>query len=142
MIRPAKLTDLPRLCELAVMMHDESPFPLPPIDADKLIVALMKATVVVWEQNEKVGGFIALQEGTFWYSQERFIADLLFFVQPEFRKSTAGRDLIRAAQTYAKIKELPLFMAPVNGVDVDRKDALYKRLGMRKLGGTYSYGLG
>lgn len=142
MIRPAKLTDLPRLCELAVNMHDESPFPLPPINADKLIKGLMRSTVIVWEVNDTIGGFIALQEGEFWYSDERFVADLLFYVHPDHRKSKAGLSLLKAAQQYARIKELPLFMAPVNGVDVDRKDALYKRLGMRKLGGTYAYGLG
>jgi hypothetical protein len=142
MIRSAKLTDLPRLCELSVCMHDESPFALPPINPDKLIKGLMRSTVIVWETNDVIGGFIALQEGHFWYSDERFVADQLFYVHPDYRKSKAGISLLKAAQQYARIKELPLFMAPVNGVDVDRKDALYKRLGMRKLGGTYSYGLG
>ena len=141
MIRPAKLTDLPRLCELSMDMHAESPFPLPPVNADKLIKGLMRATVIVWEANEKILGFIALQHGQFWYSDEGFIADLLFYVHPEGRKSHAARDLIRAAQDYAKIKKLPLVLAPTNGTDVERKHAFYTRLGMRQLGGTYSYGL-
>ena len=141
MIRPAKLTDLPRLCELAMEMHAESPFPLPPVNPDKLIKGLMRATVIVWEANEKIMGFIALQQGQFWYADESFVADLLFYVHPEGRKSYAARDLIRAAQDYAKIKKLPLVLAPTNGVDVERKHAFYTRMGMRQLGGTYSYGL-
>jgi len=32
-------------------------------------------------------------------------------------------------------------MAVVNGVDVDRKDKLYKRLGFRHIGGVYSRGI-
>ena len=141
MIRPAKLTDLSRLCELCMDMHAESPFPLPPVNPDKLIKGLMHSTVIVWEANDKILGFIALNEGAFWYSDERFVADRLFYVHPEGRKSHAGRDLIKAAQDYAKIKRLPLILAPTNGVDVERKHAFYTRMGMRQLGGTYSLGL-
>lgn len=141
MIRPAKLTDLPRIVELCMDMHAESPFPLPPINPDKLIRGLMVSTAIVWEHNEKILGFILLQEGNFWYSDEKFIADRLFYVHPDGRKSTAARELVKAAQNYAKIKELPLILAPVNGVDVERKHEFYTRIGMRQLGGTYSYGL-
>lgn len=142
MIRQAKLNDLPRLCSLASSAHDESPFPLAPIDADKLIHNLMKSVVIVWERDDIIWGFTALNEGEFWYSKEKFLGDILTYVHPDGRKTKAARDLIKAAQQYARIKGLPLVMAPVNGVDVDRKDALYKRLGFRKLGGTYSFGLG
>lgn len=140
MIRQAKLEDLPRICDLVVAMHGESPFPLPPLDADKVIREMMKAAVYVWDTGT-VGGMVALEEGEFWYSQERFVADKILYVHPDFRKSRAASELVEVAKEYARMKKLPLFMSPNNGADVERKHSFFERKGMRHLGGVYSYGV-
>ena len=82
-------------------------------------------------------GILALTEGTHWYSNEKFLGDLVFYVAPSSRTSRIASHLLRSATQYATMRGLPLLMAVVHGEDVARKDNFYERHGLARVGGVY-----
>lgn len=140
MIRRAVIADIPDILTLLAEMHKGAPIPLPPMSILKTgnaIEAAINGDVVF--VSDPIDGILALRKCTYWYSNHHFLADLVFFVRPSARKSQ-GAALLRAAQHYAKIENLPLLMAVSYGEDVARKDSFFTRKGMTRIGGVYQRG--
>jgi GNAT superfamily N-acetyltransferase len=144
MIEVAKEGDIVDIVPLLVQMHGTSPTPLPPIAPHKLLGALkdsLDGGRMFVARRGRVVGILALTEGTHWYSDEKFLGDLVFYVAPCSRTSRIASHLLRAATEYATMRGLPLMMAVVHGEDVQRKDNFYARHGFIRVGGVYSRGL-
>lgn len=143
MIRDAVFPDdESEILELLSLMHEDAALELPEIDASKVIERLADATAVwVAIMQDQIVGVMALQHGALWYTNDKVLGDIVFFVHPAFRASKLGIRLIQRAQDYATELGCPLFLGIVSGVDADRKNALYERLGMRHLGGFFGYNL-
>jgi L-amino acid N-acyltransferase YncA len=137
--------DIPAIGRLLVEMHQSSGLDMPPLSPGKIEATLedVLATGIIFlgMRNGEVAGVLALKEASHWFSEGRFFGDVVFYVGLKHRQSALGPQLLRRASRYAKMRGLPLLMAVVNGVDVDRKDKLYKRLGFRHIGGVYSRGI-
>ncbi|NBU88792.1 MAG: hypothetical protein EBS16_06230 [Betaproteobacteria bacterium] len=140
MIRCADHADIPQICTLLVGMHREAAMKLPPISPLKVEESLrdcIRDGIVFLGFKEKLGGVFALRKVCPWYSDQPFVADMVFYVAPFARKSTLASSLLRHGQRYATICGLPLASAVMSGVDVDRKDHFFTRNGMRRVGGLY-----
>jgi GNAT superfamily N-acetyltransferase len=118
-------------------MHSESGLKLPAVDHTKVLESLINSVVFAVEDK----GIIALQEGEHWFSREKFIGDLVFYVDSDFRHMPIAVKLLREAQNYAKIRDLPLMLAVVDGNDIERKDAFYIRMGFQNAGGIYIWNM-
>jgi len=127
--------DFEAVIALLERMHEDSGLDLPEMNPAKIRRAVYAADAVFGAYNgPTLAGVLILQQGAHWYSDERFLGDLAFFVAPEQRATTAALALLRAAKKYAKLKGLPLMLAVVDGRDVLRKAALYERAGFTTVG--------
>lgn len=141
MIRCADEADIPQIGKILVSMHREAQMNLPPISPRKVEASLRECmrdgVVFIGFHQGKLGGVMAVKRVCPWYSDLPFVADMVYYVSPESRKSNLGRGLLQAAQDYATIWGLSFASAVMSGVDVGRKDHFYTRNGMRRVGGLY-----
>lgn len=127
-----------QIIDMLLEMHAECPLPLGTPSRSKIAGALSSCTkLVALDGDDYLAGILALREGEWWFSKERFIGDLVFYVRPSHRASRAAVLLLREAKKLAKMKDLPLFLGVMSGVDVERKDKLYARCGFTRVGGSY-----
>lgn len=142
MLMKASDADIPRLLPLLKEMHGSSPLRLPPLDLSRVEQTLrdcLSRGIIFITQDAK--GILALRKCVFWYSNAEFLADQVFYVSIHHRKSRYASRLLRAAQDYATLVQLPLFLATSHGGDVERKNHFYQRSGMRLIGGIFERGL-
>lgn len=92
------------------------------------------------EDDEGIVGSIGLRPQEFWWSDVRFMEDAWFYVRPEKRNGSASRQLLRAAETFCKDAGMPLMLTITNSDDLERKDALYGRLGYERIGSVFMMG--
>ena len=95
----------------------------------------------VAEEDGKIVGCLAIQQGNFWYSKDEGLRDVFYYVRPEYRSSNHGINLLKSAREYAKMAEKPLVLTIASGEDLSRKDKLFKWLGFRHIGGLYTLGI-
>ena len=134
---------LGQLLPLLHKMHEESGLKLPAIDDAKVLKSLASCDVIfVAEDEGRYAGLIALAEGEHWFSKSRFMGDLVFYVDSDWRHMQIAVKLLQSAQNCAKMKGLPLMLAVVDGNDVERKDAFYRRRGFKNAGGIYVWNMG
>ena len=140
----AKEGDIPDICSLLVEMHQDVPLRLPPLAPHKVVAALKNCLdtgrIFLGYKGGKLVGVLAVHDGEHWFSNEKFLGDLVFFVSPRGRTSRVASLLLRNATEYATMRGLPLLMAVVNGEDVERKDKFYARHGFTRIGGVYNRG--
>jgi GNAT superfamily N-acetyltransferase len=129
----------PLLMPLLYKMHSESGLSLPPLDEAKCLKSLGNSIVLVSEENQEITGMLALQIGEHWFSREKFIGDLVFYVDSDWRASQYAIKLLQKAKERATIEGLPLLLGVVDGKDVERKDMFYVRQGFKKAGGIYMW---
>lgn len=142
MIRRAAKSDIPAILEVLGEMYSKSPIPLGELSVLKAGSSLEAAidTDVVFVVGTPIVGVLALRRCTFWYSEGSFLADLVYYVKKDKRASRYAAGLLREAQSYATMRQLPLLMAVTYGEDVARKDAFFQRMGMHRIGGVYQRG--
>lgn len=133
---------VPLLLPMLKRMHMESGLDLPPLDEEKVLATLAYCSpVFVAFEGDTPIGVLALKEVEHWFSRDKFLGDLVFYVDSAYRNSRAGYYLLRSAREYAIMAGLPLMMAVVDANDVDRKDQFFQRLGFLRAGGVYTVGL-
>ena len=80
-----------------------------------------------------IGGFAAED----WFSKEKLLGDLWFFVLEEYRKTKAGISLIKEFINVGKEAKLNIRLGHIYFGDIERKDNFYEKLGFVKAGCTY-----
>jgi GNAT superfamily N-acetyltransferase len=124
------------------VMHSETIDGTSPIDSEKLTSAINNAlhrgVVVVAEIDNKIVGSIGGMETSDWWSSEKYLADLFFFVYKEHRKSTIAVKLIKSFMEIGKKANMKMKLGHVYSGDGDRKDKFYERLGFVKAGSLYT----
>jgi N-acetylglutamate synthase-like GNAT family acetyltransferase len=106
--------------------------------ADAMIRGLIGTTLVA-DGDGQIVGVLMMSVDEPWYSRDRFMRDIVYFVQPDARASSAGMRLFRAALRSAKKASLPLVLQHTSGQDILRKDKLYRRMGGRQLGSVFIF---
>ena len=142
MLRLATVEDLSELYMMLQVMHSETIDGTSPIDSEKLTSAINNAlhrgVVVVAEIDNKIVGSIGGVETSDWWSSEKYLADLFFFVYKEHRKSTIAVKLIKSFMEIGKKTNMKMKLGHVYSGDGDRKDKFYERLGFVKAGSLYT----
>ena len=141
MIRLATVEDLSEIYMMLNVMHSETIEGTSPIDSEKLTSAinnaLHKGVVIVFDVNGKIAGSIAGMETSDWWSSEKYLADMWFFVYKEHRKSNIAAKLIKSFMQIAREAEIKIKLGHVYSGDGERKDKFYERLGLSKVGSLY-----
>jgi len=142
MLRLATVEDISELYMMLQVMHSETIDGTSPIDSEKLTSAINNAlhrgVVVVAEIDNKIVGSIGGMETSDWWSSEKNLADLFFFVYKEHRKSTIAVKLIKSFMEIGKKTNMKMKLGHVYSGDGDRKDKFYERLGFVKAGSLYT----
>ena len=142
MLRLATVEDISELYMMLQVMHSETIDGTSPIDSEKLTSAINNAlhrgVVVVAEIDNKTVGSIGGMETSDWWSSEKYLADLFFFVYKEHRKSTIAVKLIKSFMEIGKKANMKMKLGHVYSGDGDRKDKFYERLGFVKAGSLYT----
>ena len=142
MIRLATVEDLSEIYMMLNVMHSETIEGTSPIDSEKLTSAinnaLHKGVVIVFDVNGKIAGSIAGVETSDWWSKEKYLADMWFFVYKEHRRSNIAAKLIKSFMRVAKEAKFKIQLGHVYSGDGERKDKFYERLGLVKVGSLYT----
>ena len=142
MLRLATVEDLSEIYMMLNVMHSETIEGTSPIDSEKLTSAinnaLHKGVVIVFDVNGKIAGSIAGMETSDWWSSEKYLADMWFFVYKEHRRSNIAAKLIKSFMRVAKEAQFKIKLGHVYSGDGERKDKFYERLGLSKVGSLYT----
>ena len=142
MLRLATVEDLSEIYMMLNVMHSETIEGTSPIDSEKLTSAinnaLHKGVVIVFDVNGKIAGSIAGVETSDWWSKEKYLADMWFFVYKEHRRSNIAAKLIKSFMRVAKEAQFKIKLGHVYSGDGERKDKFYERLGLSKVGSLYT----
>jgi GNAT superfamily N-acetyltransferase len=140
MIRTALESDTEVLLEMGKAMHHESPryehVSYSEGKARAMISMLLPTGgILVAEVDDVVVGMAAAFVVEHFFSTDRYAADLVVYVLPEFRGSTTAMRLVRAVESWAAVqgaKEIVLGVS--TEIETDRTTALYEHLGYRESG--------
>lgn len=122
-------------------MHSNTETDVAPIDEYKLVSKINevvhKGLVLVSVKDNMITGSIGGMSTSDWWSNQPFLSDMWFYVNPSQRKSDAAISLIKAFIKVAKDAKLKVRLGHIYSGDLDRKDKFYERLGLVKAGSTY-----
>lgn len=128
------------LYDLLVEMHGHMGMKLPAIVPEKLLrtvaKVLQEGRAWLWEDKGRMRGVLALVRDAPWWSDKEHLVDTAFFVAPDVRAKRAAFRLLDAAEEYAKLERLPLYVGLFTGKDLHRKELLLARRGYHKVGST------
>lgn len=145
-IRPAVREDMPAILALGALMHAESryaPVPFSSIKVAATFAALIEGQgcVFVAERDGEIIGGIAGFLGPVWFGIDQTLMELTLFLKPGTRGGKAAAMLIKAFVAFGKSKGCTLIQSGVvSGVEQERTEKLYQRLGGRLHGSLYEFG--
>tara|TARA_R110000823_G_scaffold201344_3_gene332214 strand:- start:181 stop:618 length:438 start_codon:yes stop_codon:yes gene_type:complete len=139
--RRANLFDVSAITAMLIEMHNDAEIKLTSVNTEKLVnkinEALHQGVILIAQKDDKVVGSIGGVIVSDWWSDEKHLSDLWFYVSPSCRKSKAAVLLSKGFIKIAKEAKLPVRLGHVFSGDVDRKDKFFERLGMNKAGSLY-----
>jgi len=142
MLRLATVEDISEIYMMLMVMHSGTVVGTSPVDSEKLTAAinntLHKGIVIVFEVDGKIAGSIAGLETSDWWSSDKYLADMWFFVYKEHRKSNIAVELVKSFMQVAKKSKFKVKLGHVYSGDGDRKDKFFERFGLSKVGSLYT----
>jgi|TARA_R100001163_G_scaffold15097_1_gene13709 N-acetylglutamate synthase-like GNAT family acetyltransferase len=141
-VRKAGILDISSLILLLAEMHKNVKLSIPKINSellvDKISQAIHKGVVfVVLDDKNIIKGSIGGMIGSDWWSEDKYLADLWFYVTPDYRKSNAASELVKNFMKVAKDSKIPVRLGHVFSGDIDRKDNFFSKLGLVKAGSIF-----
>lgn len=135
-VRPAVEADIPVLIELGAALHAESPrfsrYAFSPVKvAGTALFAIAGGGAFVAENNGKIIGVLAGFVAEQWFSTDRVVSDLTFYITPEQRKKgRAALMLIRAFEQWA-VSQGAMDIVPGASTQIDPEGTrrFYEKLG-------------
>ena len=141
MIRKASVLDISAITYMLNTMHKETELNVSTINTFKLVNKINEiihtGIVLVAIQDNKLVGSIGGTTSSDWWSEEKHLSDLWFYVYKDARKSDIAKNLITDFIKIGKEAKLKIRLGHIFSGDVDRKDKFYERLGLVKAGSTY-----
>jgi hypothetical protein len=138
-------SDIAELINFLIGMHDEAETLYPPYDkflmskfikpivADKLCILLKEDQKIIGA----MGGIIS----RWWFSHNEYLGDAFFYIAKEHRSYQNASALVKGFNDIANKKLIPCLIGTADGNDLDRKSALYEKLGFRKIGDIFANGV-
>lgn len=148
MIRPSHPLDIPRLLNLAECYHKEiveANHFIPDWDAEVASANMMNTMSnenglsIVSVQDNKVVGFLwAIACHPVPWSSHVSADCWMFYVHPDYRGALHTYRLIKAYKVWAEMMECrEVRISTASGLDTERVETLFSRLGFKLLGKTY-----
>jgi GNAT superfamily N-acetyltransferase len=140
-IRPGHLLDHTALLVMLDRMYTEPE--IPPAQVNWFRVSAMitnllqQGMVVVAEKEGQLLGSIAGSVHGNWYSDQPTLSDVWFYVFPEHRGTGAALKLLRAFKAMGEERNLRISVGHVLGMDPERMDKLYQKLGFVRMGSIF-----
>lgn len=143
-IRPFTHDDIPQLIALGRRAHEESEYRGLVFDEDKCR-ALCEAAIssdafiaMVAVTEETITGILLAAVADAYFSTDKTAGDLLVYVPPEHRGTRSFYMLAVAYVVQAREKGARLiFLRSSTGIETEKTESLYRRLGFKKMGGIY-----
>ncbi len=144
-IRRAKSDDIGELVEMSRRMHEESAYSFLPFDPEKVrrLMAQVVADPEGWcglvaEEGGRAVGMFGGYMAEYFFCDERLACDMVLFVEPERRGSSAAARLVRAFRDWAAERGArEICLAVTAGVNAERVGLFYERFGLARVGGVY-----
>ena len=141
-VRRAGPLDISAIIALLMEMHKNTEIPVSPISSEKLVAKISEAihrgiVFVAIDEKNKISGSIGGTIGTDWWSEERHLSDMWFYVSEASRKTRVAYELVKNFISVAKEAKVPVRLGHVYSGDMDRKDNFFERLGLVKAGSLF-----
>jgi L-amino acid N-acyltransferase YncA len=140
MIRPAQLSDVPRIVSIGALLHLESTYREIPYSPSK-VGALMRSlingggVVFVAEKEGEVVGAIAGGVTAHWFSEELTGFEYSFFVLPEHRHGLVAMKLLLSMKAWCRAKGAKtLRIGITTGINVEGTARFYRYLDFTEVG--------
>ena len=139
-VRTATPEDRDDVWRLLLQSHSENGiFKLDPVKVDHLVNrALYAAQIPPWDQGPrahigvigppgKLEAIVFLMIGSFWYSSDLHLEELLIFVDPEYRRSEHAKSIIAWMKKTAQTLGIPVLTGIISKHRTAAKIRLYDR---------------
>ena len=141
-IRRAGVLDISAIIALLIEMHNGTDVPASKIHSEKMVNKVTETIhrgigFVSLNDNNVIEGSIGGLVASDWWSDEKYLGDLWFYVTPEARKSNAAFELVRNFKRIGKEAKIPVRLGHVFSKDLERKDKFFERLGLQKAGSVF-----
>jgi|TARA_R110000803_G_scaffold60341_1_gene119526 N-acetylglutamate synthase-like GNAT family acetyltransferase len=140
-IREATMQDIKPIYEMLLNMHSETKIKLAPVKPEKLYntikLALEEGIVLVAEVEGKIIGSLGGMKNCDWWSDEKHLSDIWYYVAPEKRNSLAAIKLVKNFIYSGNSAKLKIKLGHVFSGDIERKDKFFERLGLTKAGSLF-----
>jgi len=139
-IRPAEVTDIPRLIELGRLLHAISSYSVLRFVPEQVEATLRRliageGVVFVAERDGIVVGGFAGAVAQHWFSDELVAFDYSLFVDPQARNGITAAKLVDAFIEWAKLRGArQVCMGITTGLHVERTARFYRALGLQDAG--------
>ena len=141
----ANQNHIPELINLLILMPDEANTIYPPynkqLGARYLKGLIDQGLVLLLLHDKKIIGAIGGSITRWWWSESKMLINTFFFVKEEHRTFDNASKLIKQFNNIAEKNLVPLILATSDAKDMERKDMLFEKLGLRKIGGQYGIGV-
>jgi GNAT superfamily N-acetyltransferase len=130
---------------LAVRMHEESTFSVFPFVSDQVekiansCLANDDLVALVAEMDGVLVGILVGFATEHFFSDARYASDLVIYVHPDYRGSTAAIRLMATFEGWARARGcVELRIGAATGINPEKTDRFYKGIGYRECGVQYS----
>lgn len=146
-LRRATLEDLPRIIELGIELHAESPrFSRFRFDESKAadfmahLITSSSGFVLLAVRCERVIGGVAAMMTSEWFSHDTFAYEVSVFIEKAHRGSTLPVRLLHAYRDWATERGARCAVAGVGtGINADGTAKLYQLAGMKPIGQSLEF---
>jgi len=143
-IRRAVPEDVPEIHKMLIDMYSRIEISASPLSENKLLSviksAMEKGIVIIAEVKGKILGSLGGMVNSDWWSEEKHLSDIWFYVYPDERNSRAAVKLVKCFIKIGKEIKMKVKLGHYYSGDIDRKDKFFDRLGFVKTGSLYTEG--
>ena len=149
-IRIGTLDDKEQLWELAQRAHRETRYGRFPMDRNFVdfqytygVTHPNEQTTIVADVEGRVVGFLMAYCRCFWFGPSRSAYDLMLYVHPDHRSSSAAPRLVQAYVNWAKsVGAEDIWIGSSTGIREHDVGRFFERMGFNRIGGVYVFNQG
>ncbi len=123
-------------------MYNRIEVPASPLSERKVLdvikSAMEKGIVIVAEVEGKIIGSLGGMTNSDWWSEQKHLSDIWFYVSPDKRNSRAAVKLVKCFIKIGKEIKMKVKLGHYYSGDIERKDQFFDRLGFVKAGSLYT----
>ena len=134
--------DVSEIHKMLIDMYNRIEVPASPLSERKVLdvikSAMEKGIVIVAEVEGKIIGSLGGMTNSDWWSEQKHLSDIWFYVSPDKRNSRAAVKLVKCFIKIGKEIKMKVKLGHYYSGDIERKDKFFDRLGFVKAGSLYT----